>query len=174
MSITTSKPDTEVSTARRRLYICCHEITTAPITAGFSYACLAEVLREYRDQRPVYVAAMRNGPRFARAWVSDPVADWIVFRQAAPREQRIAFTVHQAAHMLLGHRGTAVCGVMFGDLLFPNVSQALGTAGPRSIPQCGIATREEEAEAVKAAGDLIKTVAGQGRRCSARKSTIIW
>lgn len=160
--------------SRRCLYICCHKVDSAPAAATFTYAVLAELLQERRDDRPVWIAAMRNGPQYARAWVSDPDADWIVFRQAAPREQRIGFTVHQAAHMLLAHRGTAVSGDMFGDLLFPNLDRALGSTDALNVPECGIATRQEEDDAVAVAAGLMRTVAGQYSRYSARKSTIIW
>ena len=159
---------------RRRLYVCCHTPTDLPVPATFSLTQLTAVLEEQRGGRPVYVAAMRHGPQWARAWVAGDDADWIVYRHSAARNQRVWFTVHQAAHMFLGHQGVSVDGEMFGELLFPNLNRALGhTHGTPDDLACGLASPEEERRAQTAATELM-AAASQARSCSVRNSMIAW
>ena len=145
----------------RRLYVCYHAVPDLPVPATFSVARLAALLTERGGGRPAYVVAMRNGPRWARAWVADEEAEWIVYRQAAPRGLRIWYTVHQAAHLLLGHAGAQVSADIFGDLLFPRLNRALGQPGGRRVRlTCGLATGEEEREALPLAAEVMCAASG--------------
>jgi hypothetical protein len=74
----------------------------AAVSATFGLAGLAVFASERRGGRPVYMGTSRSGPTRARAWVAGEDADRIICRKGVPWAQRMWFTAHQAAHLLLG------------------------------------------------------------------------
>jgi hypothetical protein len=151
----------------QRLYACCYPGADAVISATFSLAGLAGFASEHRGGRPVHMATLRTGPKWARAWVARRDADWIICRQDVPWRQRMWFTAHQAAHMLLGHRGESVCCSEFAELLFP------GAPGLRAAGETfGFATAGEKYQALAVTMEVIEAAGTYHTSRSERNSRI--
>lgn len=158
----------------QRLYACCYPAGSVSVPAAFSVTRLASFVAERRGGRPVYVGTMRHGPRWARAWVAGQDADWIICRQSMPRRQRMWFTAHQAAHLLLGHVGESVSSREFAELLFPGLDRALGRRdGDATAVTFGFATAGEEYQALAVTMEVIGAAESNQRGCSVRNSTIV-
>jgi hypothetical protein len=138
---------------QRRLYVCPYDTADAPVPPSFSMARLTAFVAGRRG-RPVHVATARGWPQWALTWVTDPDADWIIFRQAMPWRQRMQAAAHLAGHLLLGHAGREMNAVMLTDLLFPGLDQALGG---KAIVTCGLATDAEDYQANAVMADVIGT-----------------
>jgi len=151
----------------RRLYACCCPAGTAAVPGTFSLTGLAGFVSERRCGRPVYMGTLRTGPKWARAWVAGQDADWIICRRDVPWRQRMWFTAHQAAHLLLGHQGESVSYAEFTELLFPELVHALGTTAT-----FGFATPGEEYQARAVTMEVIAAAGAYHRRCSERNSRI--
>jgi hypothetical protein len=154
----------------RRIYACCYPGASAAVPATFSVIGLAGFVTDRRDGRPVCMGTLRNGPKWARAWIAGPDADWIICRQGVPWRQRMWFTAHQAAHILLGHHGESVSCREFAELLFPGLDQALSRHG--TAVTFGFATAGEEYQALAVTMEVIAAAGTYHPRCSARNSMI--
>ena len=154
----------------RRLYTCCYPGPNAAVSATFSLAGLAGFVSERRGGRPIYMGTLRNGPKWARVWAAEQAADWIICRQGVPWRQRMWFTAHQAAHMLLGHHGESVSCAEFAELLFPGLDRALDRRA--AAVTFGFATPGEEYQALAVTMELIGAAGTYHRRCSVRNSMI--
>jgi len=154
----------------QRLYACCYPRADAAISATFSLAGLAGFASERRGGRRVRMGTLRTGPTWARAWVAGQDADWIICRQDVPWRERMWFTAHQAAHMLLGHRGESVCCGEFSELLFPGLDHA-----PRLLAASvtfGFATAGEEYQALAVTMEVIEAAGTYQTSRSERNSRI--
>jgi hypothetical protein len=135
------------------MYACCYPGPDAAISAAFSLTGLAGFVSDRRGGRPVCMGTLRTGPKWARASVTGPDADWIICRHGVPWRQRAWFTAHQAAHLLLGHHGESVSYGEFAELLFPGMDQALGRRGITAV--FSFATPGEEYQALAVTMEVI-------------------
>jgi hypothetical protein len=157
----------------RRLYACCYPGETHPVPAMFSLSRLAGFAADRRSGRPVYMGTLRTGPTWARAWVAGQDADWIICRQDVPWRERMWFTAHQAAHMLLRHAGESVSSSQFAELLFPGLDCALGRRdGGATAVTFGFATAGEEYQALAVTMEVIGAAGTYHTSRSARNSMI--
>jgi hypothetical protein len=154
----------------RRIYACCYPGADTAVSAAFSLTGLAGFLSGRRDGRPLCMATLRTGPKWARASVAAPDADWIICRQSVPWRQRAWFTAHQAAHLLLGHHGESVSYGEFAELLFPGLDRALGRCDIAAA--FSFATPGEEYQAAAVTMEVIDAAGRYHTRCSDRKSMI--
>jgi hypothetical protein len=140
-----------------RLYICCHKVPDRPVPEDFSPERFCRSL-EKRRSRELYLAPLRSGVSFATGWAAVSGGDWIIYRDHDSWSWQVHLLIHQAAHMLLGHRGIPVAGLMLAQMTFPGLDTALSRCLPASEElDCAVANGQEEDQAVTLAADLLNS-----------------
>jgi len=138
----------------RQLYTCCHKPPEAAVPGSFSFAEFTALLEAHRS-RQLHFVPMPDGAKWATAWIAGPDDDWIVYREPEQPGRDVQLALHQVAHMVLGHRGIAVSGPTLASLLFPGLDALLARCLPSDTdPVCGVASGNDEREAIALAEDL--------------------
>jgi hypothetical protein len=146
-----------------RLYICCHKVPDNPVPDNFSPQRFCRVL-ETRRSRDLYLVPVRSGISFATGWANASGADWLVYRDRDSWSWQVHLLVHQAAHMLLTHRGIPVTGQMLAQMAFPGLDTTLSRFLATSDDMdCAVANGAEEHDAVTLAADLLHDSACHGQ-----------
>jgi hypothetical protein len=127
-------------------------------------------LARARDQ-PGRACGRAPGPRALRQGAGQD-ADWIICRQDVPWRERMWFTAHQAAHMLLRHPGESVSCGEFAELLFPGLDFALSRDGGTTAMTFSFATPGEEYQALAVTMEVIGAAGTYHTSRSARNSVI--
>jgi hypothetical protein len=139
-----------------RVYVCCHAPPSPRVRASFRLTCFLAKLEGHRSRELHILPAPAGAPR-ASAWLTGEATDWIVCAGAVTPARRVHLILHQAAHMLLAHKGIPLSGPLFGALLFPDLeSQLIRCLASRQDPDCGVATGDEHRQAATLARHLAR------------------
>jgi len=139
-----------------QIYVCCHAAPDLRVRASFRLPRFVASVEAYRSRELRIVPAPAGAP-WASLWLAADATDWIVDTGATSPERRVHLVLHQAAHMLLAHKGIPVSGPMLGALLFPDLETILAhclASGPD--PDCGVATSREHHQAATLARRLAR------------------
>jgi hypothetical protein len=138
-----------------KLYICCHKVPGGRIPASFDFARFAQSL-EAKRRTTLHLSPLSGGSPWASMWIHQPGNDWIVYRSSPTCERDYQLIAHQAAHMLLGHRGITITGPMLGCLLFPEINDTLCELFPHGDINCAVANGDEERQALDVAREFLR------------------
>jgi hypothetical protein len=139
-----------------RVYVCCHAAPSLRVRASFRLTCFLAKLEAHRS-RELRILPAPAGVLWASAWLAGEATDWIVYAGAVTPARRVHLILHQAAHILLAHKGIPLSGPMLGALLFPDLeSKLIRCLASRQDPDCGVATGDEHRQAATLARQLAR------------------
>lgn len=145
----------------QQVYVCCHVAPGLRVQASFRLTRFLASVEAHRSRELRMLPAPAGAP-WASLWLAAEATDWIVYAGAVTPARRVHLVLHQAAHMLLAHKGIPLSGPMLGTLLFPDLETKLARClAPGQDPDCGVATADEHRQAAA----LTRRLARQGETC---------
>jgi hypothetical protein len=135
---------------------CAARLADAPFPRPFDARAFCEALAARRC-RPIVLRPFVGAARPCGLWVASAAADYIFYEQETSPLHRQHIIVHEASHLLCGHRGLELDDDELAGLLFPSLRpETVRTVLPRAAYAL-----EEEREAELLASLILERAAAE-------------